>query len=162
METRGTKKTIWAHLNNNPATFLEIAKDAFRGNFGMVFEVSRVLAPYFIMMFIVIPLTSYLAFGNWQTALFSALLAEILTNIHSFSIIVPNHAGRDIYKFDTSVVARSDEFYLRAVIGSTNFHTGSDFGQPGSFMANCVDFVHGWLNYQIEHHMFPDMSMLQY
>lgn len=89
-------------------------------------------------------------------------MAEILTNLHSFSIIVPNHAGRDIYKFHTPVLARSDEFYLRAVIGSTNFHTGSDFGEPGSFMANCVDFAHGWLNYQIEHHMFPDLSMLQY
>ncbi len=47
---------------------------------------------------------------------------------------------------------KSDEFYLRAVIGSANFDTGSD--------AN--DFVHGWLNYQIEHHMFPDLSMLSY
>ena len=33
-----------------------------------------------------------------------------------------------------------------------NFNTGSD--------AN--DFMHGWLNYQIEHHMFPDLSMLSY
>jgi Ca2+-binding RTX toxin-like protein len=34
---------------------------------------------------------------------------------------------------------KSDEFYLRAVIGSTNYRTGGD--------AN--DFMHGWLNYQI-------------
>jgi hypothetical protein len=33
-----------------------------------------------------------------------------------------------------------------------NFNTGSD--------AN--DYLHGWLNYQIEHHMFPDLSMLSY
>jgi fatty acid desaturase len=162
METRGLKKTIWAHLKNEPATFLEIAKGVVRGNLTMFFEITRVLAPYFIMMFVLVPLASYLILGHWQTAFYSVLLAEILTNFHSFSIIVPNHAGRDIYKFDTPVDARSDEFYLRAVIGSTNFHTGSDFGEPGSFIANCVDFVHGWLNYQIEHHMFPDMSMLQY
>jgi len=24
------------------------------------------------------------------------------------------------------------------------------------------DFLHGWLNYQIEHHLWPEMSMLQY
>jgi len=47
-------------------------------------------------------------------------------------------------------------------IGSTNFHTGSDFGAPGSVKANAVDFMQGWLNYQIEHHMWSDMSMLSY
>jgi fatty acid desaturase len=25
-----------------------------------------------------------------------------------------------------------------------------------------VDFLHGWLNYQIEHHLFPDLPMLKY
>ena len=25
-----------------------------------------------------------------------------------------------------------------------------------------VDFAHGWLNYQIEHHCFPTLSMLSY
>mmetsp|Transcript_49325 Transcript_49325/g.139661 ORF Transcript_49325/g.139661 Transcript_49325/m.139661 type:complete len:91 (-) Transcript_49325:112-384(-) len=24
------------------------------------------------------------------------------------------------------------------------------------------DFMHGWLNYQIEHHLWPDLSMLSY
>ena len=113
----------------------------------MLFEAMRILAPYFILMFVAIPGASYVLLGHYKTALCSTILAEILTNLHSFSIIVPNHAGRDIYKFDTSVDARSDEFYLRAVIGSTNFHTGSDFGVPGSFAANCVDFMQGWLNY---------------
>jgi len=80
------------------------------------------------------------------------MLPEVLTNVHSFAIIAPNHAGRDIYRFTTPVKVKSDEFYLRAVIGSTNYATGGD--------AN--DFMHGWLNYQIEHHMFPDLSMLSY
>jgi len=76
--------------------------------------------------------------------------SEILTNIHSFAIVVPNHAGEDIYRFETPVKVKSDEFYLRVVIGSANFKTGLD--------AN--DFMHGWLNYQIEHHMFPYFSWL--
>ena len=52
----------------------------------------------------------------------------------------------------TETKPRSDDFYLRAVIGSANFRTGGDVN----------DFFHGWLNYQIEHHMFPDISMKQY
>ena len=75
-----------------------------------------------------------------------------LVDLHSFAIVVPNHAGQDVYRFETPVKVKSDEFYLRAVIGSANFRTGGD--------AN--DFMHGWLNYQIEHHMFPDLSMLSY
>lgn len=58
----------------------------------------------------------------------------------------------DVYRFETAVAPKSDEFYLRAVIGSVNFRTGGDLN----------DFAHGWLNYQIEHHMFPDLSMLSY
>ena len=27
---------------------------------------------------------------------------------------------------------------------------------------DALDFAHGWLNYQIEHHVWPDLSMLQY
>ena len=115
-------------------------------------------------MFGVIPGVTWALFGSdaAQTALTSVVLAELLTNIHSFCIIVTNHAGKDVYKFDTPVKVKSDEFYLRAVIGSVNFHTGSDFGKPGSVMANAVDFPQGWLNYQIEHHMWSDLSMLSY
>merc|ERR1711935_677743 len=29
-------------------------------------------------------------------------------------------------------------------------------------MADLNDFMHGWLNYQIEHHAFPQLSMLSY
>jgi len=25
-----------------------------------------------------------------------------------------------------------------------------------------IDFMHGWLNYQIEHHLWPNLSMLSY
>ena len=48
--------------------------------------------------------------------------------------------------------ARSPSFYLRQTISSVNFGMGTD---P-------IDFVHGWLNYQIEHHLWPDLSMLSY
>ena len=85
-------------------------------------------------------------------AFVNLVAAEILTNLHSFLIVVPNHAGEDVYRFKTPVKVKTDDFYLRAVIGSANFRTGGDVN----------DFLHGWLNYQIEHHMFADMTMLSY
>jgi len=49
----------------------------------------------------------------------------------------------------TSAKPRSDDFYLRAVIGSANYKTGGDLN----------DFFHGWLNYQIEHHMARPLTI---
>merc|ERR1712176_196521 len=40
----------------------------------------------------------------------------------------------------------------RQVLASVNFNMGTD----------AVDFFHGWLNYQIEHHAWPNLSMLSY
>ena len=30
------------------------------------------------------------------------------------------------------------------------------------FRADLNDFLHGWLNFQIEHHLWPQLSMLSY
>jgi len=78
--------------------------------------------------------------------------AELLTNIHAFLTIVTNHAGEDIYMFEGGVKPQSGAFYVRQITGSTNYQAGNDL----------IDFFHGWLNYQIEHHVWPDLSMLQY
>ena len=85
-------------------------------------------------------------------AFVNLVAAEILTNLHSFLIVVPNHAGEDVYRFKTPVKVKTDDFYLRAVIGSANFRTGGDVN----------DFLHGFLNYQAEHHCWPSLSMLSY
>jgi len=85
-------------------------------------------------------------------ALITALVAEALTNVHSFVIIACNHAGEDLYSYETTCKAYSAEWFLRCAYSSANFETGTDF----------VDCMYGWLNYQIEHHMFPDMTPLQY
>ena len=108
-------------------------------------------------MFIVIPLIWYIfeTYMNWNimTNVYSnIILAELLTNLHSFIVIVTNHSGEDLYRFNTHVEPKTGEFYLRQIISSVNFDTGGDIN----------DFLHGWLNYQIEHHLFPDLSMLQY
>ena len=79
------------------------------------------------------------------------MLAELLTNLHTFMNIAPNHAGEDVYRFDSSVKDKA-EHYMRQITGSVNYACGSDG----------IDFAQMWLNYQIEHHIWPDLPMLQY
>jgi fatty acid desaturase len=138
-----------------PSTVLTAVQDAAsNGQFGALFETLKCFAPYALWSFAALPAIGF-AIGGQQMALaffLTSVLADVMTNIHSFIIIATNHVGDDIYRFETETKPRTDDFYLRAVIGSANFKTGGD--------AN--DFMHGWLNYQIEHHMFPDMSMRAY
>ena len=116
----------------------------------------KVLGPMFMGRYMVIPALLLAIPGVGPTlavhALGNLLLAELLTNVHAFVTIVTNHAGEDLYTFDDAVRPKSPSFYVRQIVGSVNYATGTD---P-------IDFSHGWLNYQIEHHVWPDLSMLQY
>jgi fatty acid desaturase len=78
-------------------------------------------------------------------------MAELWTNLHAFIVLFPNHVGEDLYRFDRPISDRAD-FYLRGVVGSVNYSTGGDFN----------DFLHGFLNYHIEHHLWPDLPLLRY
>ncbi|HFQ62333.1 MAG TPA: fatty acid desaturase, partial [Epsilonproteobacteria bacterium] len=108
--------------------------------------------PYIIIKFIVFPLL-FLPFSTQAVvnALIIIVLAEILANIHSFTVIVPNHSAEDIFMFSEASQS-TGEFYLRQIMGSVNYNTGSDW----------KDFLHGFLNYQIEHHLFPNMPLSYY
>ena len=85
-------------------------------------------------------------------SLINLVLGELATNAWAFLVVATNHCGDDLYRFEGHAAARSPSFYLRQTISSVNFATGTD----------TIDFVHGWLNYQIEHHLWPDLSMLSY
>jgi len=131
------------------------------GIFFSAFELyGRVLGPFFLRNFVLIPLVAgaLLGRGAWFNSLASMVLAELLSNAHSFLNIVTNHTGDDLYRFDCACEPRSATFYLRQVISSANFHTGT----AGTFLGDLNDFTHGWLNYQVEHHLWPDLSMLSY
>ncbi len=110
------------------------------------------ILPYATVKFIIIPLL-FLPLG-WE-AVFNAfiitVMAEYVANIHSFLVIVPNHSAGDIYQFSTPHKSQG-EFYLRQIMGSVNYTTGTD---P-------IDFAQGWLNYQVEHHIFPNIPLSQY
>lgn len=110
------------------------------------------LGPYLLWNFALLPLFFWpLGAGAAWSVMVNMLLAEMFTNLHSFAVIVTNHAGDDLYAFDEKAKSKG-EFYWRQIAGSTNFRTGGELN----------DFLHGWLNYQIEHHLWPNLSMLQY
>ena len=110
------------------------------------------ILPYAAFRFVFLPLL-FLPLGGFaaMSVLINSLLAEALTNMHSFLVIVPNHAGDDVLMFESKGKGKG-EFYLRQILGSVNYPTGSD--------AN--DFFYGWLNYQVEHHLWPDLPLRQY
>jgi len=117
-----------------------------------------VVGPYMVLHFFVMPIPylfveQYLERdGMYKTALCNLVLAEILTNIHGFVAVVTNHAGDDMYRFRYGCRAHSGSFHLRQVLASVDFAYGTDV----------VDLMHGFLNYQIEHHLWPNLSMLSY
>lgn len=88
----------------------------------------------------------------YMNAVKNLFLADALTNLHGFVAVVTNHAGDDMYRFREGCRPFSGSFYVRQVLASVDFSYGTDF----------IDFLHGWLNYQIEHHMWPNLSMLSY
>lgn len=112
----------------------------------------RCYLPYVLLHFVLLPLPFLLISPMaWGFALTNRALAEVITNLHSYLIIVPNHAGDDVFRFDSSIEGKG-HFYFRQIVGTANYRTGG--------FAN--DFFHGFLNYQIEHHVFPDLTMRQY
>lgn len=117
-----------------------------------------VIGPYLLIHFFIVPLPllaveHYLGMeGLYKNALINLALADVLTNMHGFLAVVTNHAGDDMYRFRNGCRPFSGSFYLRQVLASVDFSMGTDL----------VDFMHGWLNYQIEHHLWPNLSMLSY
>ena len=108
--------------------------------------------PYGLVKFVAIPLLFLpLGFNAVLTTLTIMIIAEAYANMHSFLVIVPNHSAGDIYQFSEPHKSQG-EFYLRQIMGSVNYNTGSDW----------IDFLHGFLNYQVEHHLFPNMPLSYY
>lgn len=112
----------------------------------------KTLFPYAFGRFVVAP-AAFLPLGPWASfsVLMNSLAGELLTNLYTFVLIAPNHAGDDLYRFDAPLHDRG-EFYLRQVVGSASYTGGTDV----------KDFFQGFLNYQIEHHLWPDLPPLKY
>jgi len=110
------------------------------------------IIPYALFRFAFIP-ALFLPLGTAaaMSVLLTSLMAEVFTNLHTFLVIVPNHAGDDVMMFEEKGKGKG-EYYLRQILGSVNYPTGTNFN----------DFFYGWLNYQVEHHLWPDASLAQY
>jgi len=140
-----------ARQNGEAATITQ------RGSWSLLHKPGRALwlqsvLPYIAFRFILLPLL-FLPLGSAAviSVLLTSIMAEIFTNMHTFLVIVPNHAGDDVMMFEERGKGKG-EFYLRQILGSVNYPTGSDSN----------DFFYGWLNYQIEHHLWPDIPLSQY
>lgn len=108
--------------------------------------------PYIILQFVILP-SLFLPLGPWSvfSAFVNSIAADIISNFHTFFVVAPNHTADDIYRFNSKPLNRNERF-LRQVIGSANYKTGNDL----------IDYLQFWLNYQIEHHIYPDLPMLKY
>jgi len=90
----------------------------------------------------------YLPLG-WQAALsvfVAVVAAELLANLYTFILIASSHTGDDVYRFETGTRGRGD-FYRHQLLGTVNYTRGPIVR----------DFLQIWINYQIEHHIFPNL-----
>jgi len=144
-------------------------KEAKKYNTGPLDFMLKCMGPYLLLRFFLLPAPLLLAGpAFFWTAVANLALSDALSNIHSFIIIATNHCGEDMYKFENSCTPRSGTFYMRAITSSANFRTSNGVRKDGTarkvhgWRADINDFWHGWLNYQIEHHCWPQLSMLSY
>lgn len=108
--------------------------------------------PYSLIHFVAFPLL-FLPFGLWSatSALINSLGAEIINNVHGYFVVLPNHSGDDLYRYEQGPESRAER-KIRQIVSSANYTTGKDW----------LDFPQLWLNYQIEHHIWPDIPILKY
>jgi hypothetical protein len=158
-----------------PVALLD-TKEGAKYKTGPIDFLRRCMGPYLLIRFFLLPAPLLLikallgtSLPLYATAVANLALADAVSNIHSFIIIATNHCGDDMYKFDRSVTPRSGSFYMRAITSSSNFRTSNGIDPKTGLarrvhgnMADLNDFMHGWLNYQIEHHAWPQLSMLSY
>jgi fatty acid desaturase len=110
------------------------------------------ILPYAISRFVLVP-AMFLAVSRHAAVnvFFSVLAAELLTNLYTFILIASSHTGDDIHLFDTATHGRAD-FYRHQFLGTVNYKRGPVLR----------DFLQAWINFQIEHHIFPNLPPSQY
>lgn len=83
----------------------------------------------------------------------AALVANFMRNVWAYAVIFCGHFPDDAETFTKRTLANEsrDEWYLRQMLGSANFEGGK-----------LLTIMSGNLNYQIEHHLYPDMPSNQF
>mmetsp|Transcript_49326 Transcript_49326/g.139662 ORF Transcript_49326/g.139662 Transcript_49326/m.139662 type:complete len:372 (-) Transcript_49326:392-1507(-) len=116
----------------HPLWFIPVTLGGEAAPFPLITFFVNVLGPFFVQRFFLPPLLISMMLGApaGRNALINLVLAEILTNVHSFIIIVTNHAGDDLYRFEHHCKPRSATFFLRQVISSSNFDSRDRHSPP--------------------------------
>ncbi|MDB5294154.1 MAG: Fatty acid desaturase [Phycisphaerales bacterium] len=114
---------------------------------------ARCVIPYALTHFVAAPALFYAFVGPSAavTVLATLIAAEVLANLYTFVLIASSHTGSDIHRFDAHSKGRP-EFYRHQFLGTVNYSRGPDLR----------DFVQLWINYQIEHHVFPNLPPSKY
>lgn len=96
--------------------------------------------------------------GSTVRVLTNLMAAEALTNLHSFVVVSANHTGADLPRFDGPPRTGHDRL-VRQIEGTANYTTPAAVRPQ---VAEVLDHLHLWLNFQIEHHLFPDLPPHRY
>jgi len=122
--------TVSLGLRSNSIRFLLKNKPKYH-----VLEWALLLCHYVLYFGIVL-----YRFPLWQAALF-IVIHQALTGFYLGSIFAPNHKGMPVLEKESNV-----DFLHRQVLTARNIYPSP-----------VIDFCYGGLNYQIEHHLFPNM-----
>jgi fatty acid desaturase len=111
----------------------------------------RCLLPNVCLRFVLIPLCA-LPFGldAVRNLFLTQLGAEVLTNLYTWALIASSHTADDLHRFDHVPQGRG-EWYLHQLLGTADYAHGSSL----------IAWLQAWVNYQIEHHLCPNLPLLQ-
>jgi len=119
--------------------------------------IARNVLPYGLLRFVAAPLCALpLGPGASLSVAANAAMGEAISNLLAFATIVPSHAGDDTTRFERDPTSRGER-YARQILGTVNYTLGDE-----GFFGDVHDLLHGFLNYQIEHHLFPDLPPRAY
>ena len=113
-------------------------------------KVGRKVRRQVLKDFVLFPALTGPAFVSTLTA---NATANVVRNLWSNAVIFCGHFPDGAEKFTVAEYESEThaEWYLRQMLGSANFHGGK-----------LMSFMTGNLNYQIEHHLFPDLPSNRY
>jgi fatty acid desaturase len=110
------------------------------------------ILPTFLSRFVLFPLC-FLAISKTAAinVAITVVAAELLCNLYTFILIASSHTGDDVYRFESGTNGPGD-FYRHQLLGTINYKRGPVLR----------DFLQMWINYQIEHHLFPNLPPSKY
>jgi fatty acid desaturase len=108
--------------------------------------------PIILFKFLLIPsLFLLISKDAFLITLINMIIGEFISNVWTFFVIVGNHAGDDVYRFEKKHSSKG-EWYLMQILGSVDYSSRNTF----------TDMLMFWLNFQIPHHIFPNLPHERY